>query len=79
MSTFHFGREQRGFAGLFKPRSASRPAPARRELPRLTEIVPSDSLLDPDSAHDDAGHSTGFEITEPGELCTLSFGRSRFF
>jgi hypothetical protein len=43
----------------------------------LTDIVPSDSLLD--SAHDDdAPDSTGFEVTQPGELCTLSFGRSRF-
>jgi hypothetical protein len=42
----------------------------------LTDIVPSDSLLD--AADDDAPDSTGFEVTQPGELCTLSFGRSRF-
>jgi len=78
MSTFHFGREQRGFAGLFRPRGAGRAAAAPRELPRLTDVVPGDSLLDPDSAHDEAD-STGFEVTQPGELCTLSFGRSRFF
>jgi hypothetical protein len=72
VSSFHFHRE-RGFAGLWRPSRRS----AGAELPMLTDIVPSDSLLD--SAHDDdAPDSTGFEVTQPGELCTLSFGRSRF-
>ena len=74
MASFQFQR-QRGFAGLW--RSSSRRAGA--ELPMLTEVVPSDSLLDPTSQDDEDGpESTGFEITQPGELCTLSFGRSRF-
>ncbi|HEY2976411.1 MAG TPA: hypothetical protein VGJ35_00460 [Burkholderiaceae bacterium] len=71
MSSFHFHRE-RGFAGLWRPSRRS----AGAELPMLTDIVPSDSLLD--AADDDAPDSTGFEVTQPGELCTLSFGRSRF-
>ena len=73
MSSFHFQRE-RGFAALWRP--------SRRrsglELPMLTEIVPSDSLLDSSHDDDDAQDSTGFEVTQPGDLCTLSFGRSRF-
>ena len=72
VSSFHFHRE-RGFVALWRP-SRRR---AGTELPMLTDIVPSDSLLD--AAHDDdAPDSTGFEVTQPGELCTLSFGRSRF-
>ena len=73
VSSFHFQRE-RGFGALWRP-------PRRRagaELPMLTDIVPSDSLLDSSHGDDDAQDSTGFEVTQPGELCTLSFGRSRF-
>jgi len=71
VSSFHFHRE-RGFVALWRPSRR----PAGTELPMLTDIVPSDSLLD--AADDDAPDSTGFEVTQPGELCTLSFGRSRF-
>ena len=73
MSSFQFNRE-RGFTALWRPsrrRTGS-------ELPMLTDVVPSDSLLDAAAADDDAQESTGFEVTQPGELCTLSFGRSRF-
>ena len=73
VSSFHFQRE-RGFVALWRP-SRRR---AGTELPMLTDIVPSDSLLDASSHDDDGPDSTGFEVTQPGELCTLSFGRSRF-
>lgn len=72
MSSFHFARE-RGFGALWR---ASRKR-ADADLPMLTDIVPSDSLLDA-AAQDDDPDASGFQITQPGELCTMSFGRSRF-
>jgi hypothetical protein len=73
VASFHFHRE-RGFAALWRPSRRHGGA----DLPMLTEVVPSDSLLDAAAADDDGPDSTGFEVTQPGELCTLSFGRSRF-
>lgn len=90
MSSFQFGREARSLRALLTSR-LSTPQRREAVPPMLTEEVPPDTLLPSgyDSRYDSRFSSSehpgldiiededdsGFSVTQPGELSTLSFGR----
>jgi hypothetical protein len=76
---FQFGRDSRPLRAFFAARFRRRNDDS--ELPTLTDIVPGDSLLEsgfdasrPATEDDD---NSGFQVTQPGDSCTMIFGRRR--
>jgi hypothetical protein len=84
MASFQFSKGRRVLHAMFAERLLARSGRPHSVPPLLTDIVPRDSLL-PDSTFGSDFHASqsgleiyeddsGFEVTQPGEMCTLSFG-----